>query len=55
MERDWIEVERERSLGVGMALTAEIKTDRHQVIDYLLSPMIVGWTASTDVIVAALH
>jgi hemolysin D len=40
LERDWIEVEgRRMALGAGMALTAEIKTDRRRVIDYLLSPI----------------
>lgn len=40
LERNWIEVEgRRMQLGAGMALTAEIKTDRRRLIDYLLSPI----------------
>ncbi|MCW0234069.1 MAG: HlyD family type I secretion periplasmic adaptor subunit [Ferrovibrio sp.] len=40
LERSSINVEgRQIELGAGMALTAEVKTDRRRVIDYLLSPI----------------
>jgi len=40
LDRDWIDVDgRHMPLGAGMALTAEIKTDRRRMIDYLLSPI----------------
>jgi RTX toxin transport system membrane fusion protein len=31
---------RQTTLGAGMAVTAEIKTDRRRVLDYLLSPIL---------------
>lgn len=40
LEREWIDVEGQRmALGAGMALTAEIKTDRRRMVDYVLSPI----------------
>ena len=40
LERTSIEVDgNEMPLGAGMAVTAEIKTERRRVIDYLLSPL----------------
>jgi hemolysin D len=40
LERSSINVDgRQFELGAGMALTAEVKTDRRRVIDYLLSPI----------------
>lgn len=40
LERTWINVDgRQLPLGAGMALTAEIKTDRRRLIDYVLSPI----------------
>ncbi len=40
LERSAINVDgRQVDLGAGMALTAEVKTDRRRVIDYLLSPI----------------
>lgn len=40
LDRDWIDVDgMHMPLGAGMALTAEIKTDRRRIVDYLLSPI----------------
>ncbi|MEK9967766.1 MAG: HlyD family type I secretion periplasmic adaptor subunit [Ferrovibrio sp.] len=40
LERSFIDVEgRRMELGAGMSLTAEIKTDRRRMIDYVLSPI----------------
>ncbi len=40
LDRAWINVEgRQMELGAGMAVTAEIKTERRRMIDYLLSPI----------------
>jgi hemolysin D len=41
LERDQMEIDgRPIALGPGMAVTAEIKTGRRRVIDYLLSPLL---------------
>ncbi len=40
LDRGYLDVEgRRMDLGAGMSLTAEIKTDRRRLIDYLLSPI----------------
>src|SRR3546814_17618581 len=40
LDRDWVDVDgMHMPLGAGMALTAEIKTDRRRLIDYLLTPI----------------
>lgn len=41
LDRNWIDVDgRRMELGAGLSLTAEIKTDRRRMIDYLLSPIV---------------
>jgi len=41
LERTWVDIGgRRMDLGAGMALTAEIKTDRRRMIDYVLSPIL---------------